>query len=81
MKKNTMKAALMLAANGWHMEKFEQLGSLSRLQYNHDEIPGTAVIWEDNSKYHIAGSKLRYIGVPGVPYGYTVDLDGEVVIW
>lgn len=81
MKRNTMKAAAMLAANGWNMDQVEQFGPLTRLQYSHDEIPGIAVIWEDNSKYHIAGSKLRYVGVPGVPDFYTINLDGEVITW
>lgn len=80
MKRNTMKAAEMLAANGWDMEKVEQIGSLTRVQYKHDEIPGRAVIWEDNSKYHIAGSALRYVGVPGVAHLHTIDLE-EVSTW
>lgn len=81
MKRNTMKAAEMLAANGWNMEMVEQIGSLTRLQYTHDEIPGLAIIWEDNSKYHIAGDELRYVDVPGVSYMHTIDLDGEVITW
>lgn len=81
MKINTMKAAEMLAANGWNMEKVEQIGSFTRLQYTHDEILGLAIIWEDNSKYHIAGDALNYVGVPGIPYLYTIDLDGEVITW
>lgn len=81
MKRNTMKVADMLAANGWNMETVEQLGSQTRIQYTHDEIPGTAVIWEDNSTYHIVGDELRYAGVPGVPHLHTIDLDGEVITW
>lgn len=80
MKRNTMKAAEILATNGWDMEKVEQLGSLTRVQYKHDEIPGLAVIWEDNSKYHIVGDTLRYVGVPGVAHLYTIDLE-EVITW
>lgn len=79
MKRNTMRAAEMLAANGWNMEKVEQIGSLTRLQYTHDEIPGLASIWEDNSK-HPDGDKLRYVGVPGLSYLHTIDLDDEEVI-
>lgn len=81
MKKNTMKAAEMLAANGWNMEKVEQLGTSTRLQYTHDEIPGLAIIWEDNSKHHIAGDKLRYMGVPGLLSAHTIKLDEEVITW
>ena len=81
MKKNTMKAAEMLAANGWNMEKVEQLGTLTRLQYTHDEIPGLAIIWEDNSKHHITSDKLRYMGVPGLSSAETIKLDGEVLTW
>lgn len=80
MKRNTLKAAEMLAANGWNMEKVEQLGTTIRLQYTHDEIPGIAIVWEDNSKHHIEGDKLRYVGVPGVAYMYTIALE-EVIMW
>ena len=79
MEKNTMKAAEMLAANGWYLEKVEQIAILMRLQYRHDEIPGLAIIWEDNSK-HPDGDKLRYVGVPGLSYLHTIDLDDEEVI-
>lgn len=81
MKRNTMRAAEMLAANGWNMEKTEQIGTLTRLQYTHDEIPGLAIIWEDNSRHHIAGDELRYVGVTGLQYMHTIDLDGEVITW
>lgn len=80
MKRNTMRAAEMLAANGWYMEKVEQIGSMTRVQYQHDEIPGLAVIWENNSEFP-GGDKLRYTGVPGIPYLHTIDLDGEVITW
>lgn len=80
MKRNTMRAAEMLAANGWYMEKVEQIGSMTRVQYQHDEIPGMAVIWENNSEFP-GGDKLRYTGVPGIPYLNTIDLDGEVITW
>lgn len=80
MKRNTMKAAEKLATNGWNMEKVEQVGTLTRIQYTHDEIPGLAIIWEDNSKNHIYGDEMRYVDVPGLPYLHTIDLDGEEVI-
>lgn len=81
MKRNTLKAAEMLAANGWNMEKVEQIGNLTRLQYTHDEIPGLAIVWEDNSTHHIT-DELRYVGVPGLPYLHTINLDGgEVIAW
>lgn len=80
MKRNTMRAAEMLAANGWYMEKVEQIGSMTRVQYKHDEIPGLAVIWENNSEFP-GGDKLRYTGVPGIPYLHTIDLDEEVATW
>ena len=81
MKRNTLKVAEMLAANGWNMEKAEHIGSIIRLQYRHYEIPGLAVILEDNSRNHSAGDGLRYVGVTGLPYLHTIDLDGEVITW
>ena len=75
-----MRAAEMLAANGWYMEKVEQIGSMTRVQYQHDEIPGMAVIWENNSEFP-GGDKLRYTGVPGIPNLHTINLDGEVITW
>lgn len=81
MKRNTLKTAEMLAAVGWEMEKIETIGTLTRLQYTHPDIPGIAVVWEDNGKTHIAGDNLVYVGVPGLDYMHKIDLDKEVTSW
>lgn len=80
--RNTLKAAEMLAANGWELEKTEQLGKITRLQYEHPHL-GTciAAIWEDNTETHCAGDELVYTGVPGLPYQFAIDLDREVIEW
>lgn len=78
MKRNTMRAAEMLAEAGWELDKIEKIGFCARLQYVHPEIPGMAVVWEDNSKTHIVGDELVYVGVTGLDYMHKIDLDMEV---
>ena len=78
MKRNTLKTAEMLAEAGWDLNKIETIGFCTRLQYTHPDIPGMAAVWEDNSKTHIVGDELVYVGVPGLDYMHKIDLDKEV---